>query len=189
MPNGSLDKYIHCKGERPTLDLAQWLHVIIVVASVLLYLHEKWVKIVIHRDIKASNVLLDKELNGRLGDFGLSRLYDHGTDPQTTHMVGTMGYLAPELLRTGKASTLTDVFAFGVFLLEVTCGQRPIKEDGQGDQLFLVDWVLDHWHNGTLLEAVDTRLQGKYNTDEAWTALLPSICKHKAKHAKGLGLP
>ncbi|RLN35512.1 hypothetical protein C2845_PM03G19380 [Panicum miliaceum] len=165
MPNGNLDKYIHYKGERPILDWAQRLHIIKRVASGLLYLHEKWDKIVIHRDIKASNVLLDKELNGRLGDFGLARLYDHGTDPQTTHMVGTMGYLAPELLRTCKASTLTDVFAFGIFLLEVTCGQRPIKEDGQDDQLFLVDWVLDHWHNGTLLETVDTGLQGNYNTD------------------------
>ena len=61
-------------------------------------------------------------MNGRLGDFGLARLYDHGTDPQTTHVVGTMGYIAPELTRMGRASTLTDVFAFGVFLLEVTCG-------------------------------------------------------------------
>jgi len=186
MPNGSLDKYIHCKGERPTLDWAQRLHIIKGVATGLLYLHERWDKIVIHRDIKASNVLLDKELNGRLGDFGLARLYDHGTDPQTTHMVGTMGYLAPELLRTGKASTLTDVFAFGIFILEVTCEQRPIKEDGQGDdQLFLVDWVLDHWHNGTLLETVDTRLQGNYNTDEAYLVLkLGLLCSHPSACAR-----
>eukprot|EP00494_Astrolonche_serrata_P016267 UN16431 len=58
-------------------------------------------------------------MNARLGGFGLSRLYDHGTDPQTTHMVGTMGYLAPEFVRTGKASPLTDVFAFGIFSLRL----------------------------------------------------------------------
>ena len=72
-------------------------------------------------------MLLDSQLNGRLGDFGLARLYDHGTVAKTTHVVGTMGYLAPELIRTGKATPLTDVFAFGVFLLEVACGRRPIK--------------------------------------------------------------
>lgn len=71
-------------------------------------------------------MLLDSEFNGRLGDFGLAKSYNHGTDPQTTRVVGTMGYLAPELVRMGKASPLTDVFAFGTFLLEVTCGHRPI---------------------------------------------------------------
>ncbi|CAN6181143.1 unnamed protein product [Urochloa humidicola] len=185
MSNGSLDKYLHYEGERPVLNWAQRFQIIKGVASGLLYLHEKWEKVVIHRDIKASNVLLDKEMNARLGDFGLARLYDHGTDPQTTHMVGTMGYLAPELMRTGKASPLTDMFAFGTFLLEVTCGQRPIKESGQGDQLLLVDWVLDHWHNGTLLETVDARLQGNYNTDEAYIVLkLGLLCSHPSASAR-----
>jgi serine/threonine protein kinase len=67
-------------------------------------------------------VLIDEEMNARLGDFGLARLYDHGTDMQTTHLVGTIGYLAPELANTGKASPATDVFSFGIFVLEVTCG-------------------------------------------------------------------
>ncbi|KAJ1701716.1 hypothetical protein LUZ63_001495 [Rhynchospora breviuscula] len=92
MPNGSLDKYLYDQ-EKPTLNWNQRFKIIKGVASGLLYLHEDWEQVVIHRDVKASNVLLDCELNGRLGDFGLARLYDHGTDPQTTHVVGTMGSL------------------------------------------------------------------------------------------------
>ena len=67
-------------------------------------------------------MLLDSKFNGRLGDFGLERLYDHGTDPQTTHVVGTTGYLAPELSRTGKATTATDVFASGPSFLKWCAG-------------------------------------------------------------------
>ncbi|KAH9326660.1 hypothetical protein KI387_006838, partial [Taxus chinensis] len=67
---------------------------------------------VLHRDIKSSNVLLDSELNGKLGDFGLARLYDHSETSQTTRLVGTIGYIAPELINTAKATTASDVFAF-----------------------------------------------------------------------------
>ncbi|KAL6647103.1 hypothetical protein ACP70R_014540 [Stipagrostis hirtigluma subsp. patula] len=179
MPNGSLDKYLYGEKDDPTLDWAQRFHVIKGVASGLHYLHERWEKVVVHRDIKTSNVLLDKEMNGRLGDFGLAKLYEHGANPQTTRMVGTTGYLAPELVRTGKATPLTDVFAFGTFMLEVTCGQRPIKEDEQGNQTLLVDWVLDHWHNESLIEAVDPRMQGEYNSDEVCRVLkVGLLCSH-----------
>ena len=132
-------------------------------------------------------MLLDNEMNGRLGDFGLARLYDHGTDLQTTHVVGTMGYIAPELTRMGRASTLTDVFAFGVFLLEVTCGRRAIaQQDGQDDApLILVDWVLEHWQKGSLLSVVDTRLLNNYNVDEATLALkLGLLCSHPSPSAR-----
>ncbi|GMH30070.1 hypothetical protein Nepgr_031913 [Nepenthes gracilis] len=125
MPNRSLDKFIYDE-PKCTLSWSQRFQVIKGVASCLFYLHEEWEQIVVHRDIKASNVLLDAEFNGRLGDFGLARLYDHGTDPQTTHIVGTLGYLAPEHTRAGKATRSTDVFAFGAFLLEVVCGRRPV---------------------------------------------------------------
>ncbi|KAL7264389.1 hypothetical protein ACSBR1_002358 [Camellia fascicularis] len=93
------------------------------------------------RDVKAINVLLDAELNGRLGDFGLTRLYDHGANPETTHVVGTVGYLAPELIRTRKATASTDVFAFGAFMLEVACGRKPIVLQGLPEEIILVDWV------------------------------------------------
>uniref|UniRef100_A0A453AI95 Protein kinase domain-containing protein n=2 Tax=Aegilops tauschii TaxID=37682 RepID=A0A453AI95_AEGTS len=124
MSNGSLHKYLYYDEYNTTLNWARMFQIMKDIATGLLYLHEKWEKVVVHRDIKAGNVLLDSKMNGRLGDFGLARLYDHDTDLQATHVVGTMGYLAPEFIRTGKASPLTDMFAFGAFLLEVTCGQR-----------------------------------------------------------------
>nr|CAD1839607.1 unnamed protein product [Ananas comosus var. bracteatus] len=153
------------------------------VAAGLLYLHEEWEQVVVHRDIKASNVLLDGEMNARLGDFGLARLYDHGTDPQTTHVVGTTGYIAPELARTGKATTATDVFAFGVFILEVVaCGRRPVEQPTvgwQGEQFLLVDWVTENWRKGLILDTVDAGLEGEYAREEAEMVLkLGLMCLH-----------
>ncbi|XP_062230841.1 L-type lectin-domain containing receptor kinase SIT2-like [Phragmites australis] len=179
MSNGSLDKYLYDQEKKPTLSWDQRLRIIKGVASGLLYLHEEWEKVVLHRDIKPSNVLLDDEMNGCLGDFGLARLYDHGADPQTTHVVGTIGYLAPELARTIKATPLTDVFSFGIFVLEVTCGRKPIEQTTQGNTLILFDWVLDCWNKGSLTDAVDVKLKGAYNVDEARLILkLGLMCSH-----------
>ncbi|CAM0945071.1 unnamed protein product [Alopecurus aequalis] len=166
MPNGSLDKFLY-DHNMPVLSWSQRMGIINDVASSILYLHEDWERVVLHRDIKASNVLLDAEMNGRLGDFGLARLYDHGTDPHTTHVVGTMGYLAPELGHTGKASKASDIFAFGVFMLEVACGRRPISQDEHGGHLLLVDQLVDHWRTGTITDAVDPRLRGDFAVEEA----------------------
>jgi serine/threonine protein kinase len=89
-------------------------------------LHEEWEKVVVHRDIKSGNVLLDSEFNAKLSDFSLAKLYECGSNPSTTRLVGTLGYMALELTRTSKPTTRSDVFSFGVLLLEVTCGRRPI---------------------------------------------------------------
>jgi serine/threonine protein kinase len=112
------------------------------VASGLFYLHEEWEQVVIHRDVKASNVLLDGEMNGQLGDFGLARLHDHGVEAHATCVAGTRGYISPELARLGKATKATDVFAFGAFILEVACGRRPIGVNSRGEPQVLVDFVL-----------------------------------------------
>jgi len=185
MSNGSLDKYLYDQDKRPTLSWPQRFKIIKNIASGLLYLHEEWEKVVIHRDIKASNVLLDSGMNGRLGDFGLARLYNHGTDPQSTHVVGTIGYLAPELARTSKATPLTDVFAFGTFILEVTCGRRPIFQDAIGSQIMLVDWVLEHWRGGTLADTVDANLHGDFIVSEACLVLeLGLMCSHPFVNAR-----
>jgi serine/threonine protein kinase len=187
MPNGSLDRYLHDGEEdNSVLGWAQRFRIIKGIASGLLYLHEEWEKVVVHRDIKASNVLLDDEMNGRLGDFGLARLYDHGADPQTTHVVGTIGYLAPELARSGNATPPTDVFAFGMFVLEVVCGQRPVNhQNTQDSQLILADWVLDKVQKGSFGDTVDARLKGRYDVGEAFLALkVGLLCSHPFADAR-----
>ncbi|KAL7247413.1 hypothetical protein ACSBR2_002349 [Camellia fascicularis] len=160
------------------LNWAQRYRILKGVASALVHLHE-WEQVVLHRDVKASNVLLDDQLHGWLGDFGLARLYDHGAKPQTTHVVGTVGYLAPELTKTGKATTSTDVFAFGAFLLEVACGRRPIDLQGLAEEMILVDWVFEKWKQGVILETCDPILEGDYLANEMELVLkLGLLCFH-----------
>ncbi|KAL1321554.1 hypothetical protein HN51_066401 [Arachis hypogaea] len=184
MPKGSLDKYLYNQ-PRVTLNWNQRFIIIKGVASGLFYLHEEWEQVVVHRDIKASNVLLDAELNGRLGDFGLARLYDHGSDPQTTHVVGTLGYLAPENTRTGKATTMSDVYAFGAFLLEVACGRRPIELVDESENSILVDWVYSCWKNGEILEAKDPNFGTDYRAEEVELVLkLGLLCSHSEPMAR-----
>ncbi|KAJ0593071.1 putative protein kinase RLK-Pelle-L-LEC family [Helianthus annuus] len=91
-------------------------------ASSLLYLHEEWEQCVLHRDIKSSNVMLDSNFNAKLGDFGLAKLVDHEKGSQTTMLAGTMGYMAPECVVTGRANKESDVYGFGVLALEIACG-------------------------------------------------------------------
>ncbi|VFQ82814.1 unnamed protein product [Cuscuta campestris] len=184
MPNGSLDKYLY---NRPnvTLDWGKRFKVIKGVALGLFYLHEQWEQVVIHRDVKASNVLLDGEFNGRLGDFGLARLYERGTDPKTTHVVGTFGYLAPEYARTGKATPRTDVFAFGAFCLEVATGRRPIESHSQTEVTILVQWVHSCWETGSVLDAKDPNLGSDYAAEEVELVLkLGLICSHSNPEAR-----
>ncbi|KAM1648441.1 hypothetical protein ACFX1Q_010458 [Malus domestica] len=166
MENGSLDNALFDQ-PKTVLSWEQRFKIIKGVASALDYLHEGYEQVVIHRDVKASNVLLDNELNGRLGDFGLARLHEHGSvSSTTTRVVGTLGYLAPEMPRTGKASTGSDVYAFGALLLEVACGRRPIEPKAAAEELVLVDWVWEMYEEGKLLEVVDERLHGEFCEEE-----------------------
>ncbi|XP_010276639.1 PREDICTED: L-type lectin-domain containing receptor kinase V.9-like [Nelumbo nucifera] len=184
MPKGSLNKFLFDQ-PRLTLSWAQRFKIIRDVASGLLYLHHQWVQVIIHRDIKASNVLIDGEMNGRLGDFGLAKWCDHGTDPQTTNLAGTLGYIAPELARTGKATTRSDLFAFGSFLLEVACGRRPVEPRVELEKIILVDWVTDCWGREDILQTLDPKLGMEYVVEEAELVLkLGLLCSHPVAAAR-----
>jgi serine/threonine protein kinase len=184
MPNGSLDTFLY-GNENTNLNWLQRFQILKGVASGLLYLHEEWEQVVLHRDVKSSNVLLDADLNGRLGDFGLARLCNHNTNPQTTIVAGTVGYLAPELTRTGRATTCTDVFSFGAFMLEVACGRRPIEPHGLPEEVVLVDWVFGCWRTGAILDASDPRLEGNYVVEEMELVLkLGLLCSHSTPAAR-----
>jgi len=162
MLNGSLDKLIF--GNPATvLPWPRRYAILKGVAAGLLYLHEQWEKRVIHRDIKLSNVLLDSELNGRLGDFGLAQLYEHSENLETTIVVGTPGYIAPEIVHTGKPTPSSDVFSFGVLLLEVACGRKSVDLSTDAEQQFLVDWVGELSAHES---AADPKLGNEYDAGE-----------------------
>lgn len=157
MENGSLDKWVFDCDESKMLSYEDRIRILKDVAFAVLYLHDGWEAKVVHRDIKASNVLLDKDMNGRLGDFGLARMHSHGQVASTTKLVGTVGYMAPEVIKTGRASTQTDVYMFGILILEVLCGRRPLEEG----KTPLVEWVWNLMLQGQLVCALDERLRAK----------------------------
>ncbi|CAN6863064.1 unnamed protein product [Brassica oleracea] len=164
MPNGSLDEHLFDE-TKPVLPWSQRLVVVKGIASALWYLHTAADQVVLHRDVKASNIMLDAEFNGRLGDFGMARFHEHGGDAATTAAVGTVGYMAPELITMG-ASTATDVYAFGVFMLEVACGRRPLEPQLQPEKRHMIKWVCECWKKDALLDATDPRLGDEFLPEE-----------------------
>ncbi|KAD3338657.1 hypothetical protein R6Q59_016780 [Mikania micrantha] len=176
MPYSSLDTLLFNSKCDTILTWKQRVKIITDVAEALAFLHEEWVEVIIHRDIKASNVLLDAELNAKLGDFGLARFSNNGKEAKTTRLAGTLGYIAPELARKGKATTATDVFAFGAFCLEVVCGRRPVERQ---EAVILVEWVLDCWYKEELLNAVDPKLKKELDVEEMGLVLkIGLLCSH-----------
>ncbi|XP_050226837.1 L-type lectin-domain containing receptor kinase V.9-like [Mercurialis annua] len=184
LPNGSLDKFLYSEPSS-VLSWKQRFKIIKDVASALFYLHQQWIQVVIHRDIKPGNVLIDNDMNAKLGDFGLAKLWDHGIDPQTSHVAGTPGYIDPEIVQSGKSNTCTDIYAFGVFMLEVSCGRKPVEPRTSPDKVMLIDWVMNCWDEGTILDTVDSRLGNEYVAHEVELVLkLGLLCSHPVAAAR-----
>jgi serine/threonine protein kinase len=176
MQNGSLD--IHLFKKQSFLKWAIRYTVARGLASALLYLHEEWVQCVIHRDIKASNIMLDSEFNVKLGDFGLARFVDHANGGQTTAFAGTVGYMAPECATIGRASKETDVYSFGIVALEIACGRKPIIK-AQENEINIVEWVWGLYGSRRILEAVDPRLGEDFEEEQIKCLMIVGLwCTH-----------
>ncbi|KAG6430469.1 hypothetical protein SASPL_108537 [Salvia splendens] len=175
MSNGSLDKALF--ESRMPLPWPHRRKILLGVASALSYLHQECESQVIHRDIKSSNIMLDDGFNARLGDFGLARQIEHDKSPDATVAAGTMGYLAPEYLLTGRATDKTDVFSYGAVVLEVACGRRPIEKDVTSRNL--VEWVWGLHRDGNLMMAADRRLGNEFDESEMRKVMMIGLaCSH-----------
>ncbi|CAN0878355.1 Probable LRR receptor-like serine/threonine-protein kinase At5g10290 [Linum grandiflorum] len=160
--------YCKRKPEEPVLDWETRKRVALGAARGLEYLHEHCNPKIIHRDVKAANVLLDEDYEAVVGDFGLAKLVDVRKTNVTTQVRGTMGHIAPEYLSTGKSSERTDVFGYGILLLEVVTGQRAIDFSRleEEDDVLLLDHVKKLEREKRLDAIVDRNLKKNYNMAE-----------------------
>ncbi|CAN8325486.1 unnamed protein product [Cochlearia groenlandica] len=159
--NSSLDHFIFDLEKRKSLDWGVRYKMIGGVARGLLYLHEDSRVRIIHRDLKASNILLDQEMNPKIADFGLAKLFDSGqtiTHRFTNRIAGTYGYMAPEYAMHGQFSVKTDVFSFGVLVIEIITGQRTNNgrsSDNKEEVEDLLSWVWRSWREDDILSVID----------------------------------
>ncbi|KAL0812727.1 hypothetical protein Bca101_069170 [Brassica carinata] len=141
------------------------------IAKGLTFLHEESRIKIVHRDIKASNVLLDKDLNAKISDFGLAKLNDDGNTHISTRIAGTVGYMAPEYAMRGYLTEKADVYSFGVVALEIVSGKSNTNFRPSEEFVYLLDWAYVLQEKGCLLELVDPTLASDYSEEEAMLML------------------
>ncbi|XP_047091131.1 LRR receptor kinase SERK2-like isoform X2 [Lolium rigidum] len=164
-----------------TLDWPTRMRIALGAARGLEYLHEHCNPKIIHRDVKAANVLLDGKFEAVIGDFGLAKMMDMGRNTVTTGVRGTMGHIAPEYFKTGRPSVKTDIFGYGVMLLEIVTGERAIFPDfmeGAGE-VMLIDQVKLMMQEGRLEEIIDRNINCGYDSQELVKIIqVALLCTH-----------
>ncbi|CAO1948818.1 unnamed protein product [Urochloa humidicola] len=183
VPNDTLEHHLHGKG-RPVMDWTVRLRIAVGAAKGLAYLHEECDPKIIHRDIKSANILLDNNFEAMVADFGLAKLTSVNHTHVSTRVMGTFGYLAPEYASSGKLTEKSDVFSYGVMLLELLTGRRPGDRSSYG-QDGLVDWARQALPralgDGNYDDLVDPRLGGDFDKTEV--ARLVACAAAAVRHA------
>ncbi|KAG5628763.1 hypothetical protein H5410_000480 [Solanum commersonii] len=165
LPNQSLDRFIFDPIKAKDLNWEKRFKIIIGTAEGLVYLHENTKTRIIHRDIKASNILLDSKLRAKIADFGLARSFQEDISHISTAIAGTLGYMAPEYLAHGQLTEKADVYSFGVLLMEIVAGRQNNRSINDENTKSLVSIVWDYYQRGIVEELFDPNLMlHNYNT-------------------------
>lgn len=174
VPNGTLENNLH-NTDMPIMEWSTRLKIGLGCARGLAYLHEDCHPKIIHRDIKSSNILLEENFEAKVADFGLAKLSSDTNTHVSTRVMGTFGYLAPEYAASGKLTDRSDVFSFGVVLLELVTGRRPIDMSQEAGFESLVEWArpvaMRILEDGHLEDLVDPNLDGNYDRDEMFRVI------------------
>lgn len=192
IPNKTLEFHLHVLGEgRSPLSWSTRLKIALGAAQGLAYLHEDCQPKIIHRDIKAANILLDNDFEAKVADFGLAK-FSFDTDTHvSTRVMGTFGYLAPEYAASGKLTEKSDVYSFGVVLLELITGRRPVDKSRPFLDDSMVEWarplLMQALEGGGFNDLVDLRLGGDYNPSEmAQMVACAAVCVRSSARRRPL---
>ncbi|XP_057856563.1 probable LRR receptor-like serine/threonine-protein kinase At1g53420 [Cryptomeria japonica] len=182
MENGNLAQALFDPFEaRVKLDWPTRYRICLGIARGIAYLHEESLVKIVHRDIKSTNILLDKHLNPKVADFGLARLVDEESTHVSTRVAGTIGYLAPEYALKGHLSDKSDVYSFGVVVLEVVSGRTHTDMSLEEEKNYLLEWAWQLYEEEKTLKLVDVNLlQSGYNEEEVVRMIhVGLLCTHE----------
>ncbi|XP_062219267.1 probable serine/threonine-protein kinase At1g01540 [Phragmites australis] len=174
--NGNLEQWLH--GDVGPVSPLTWDHrmkIILGTAKGLMYLHEGLEPKVVHRDVKSSNILLDKHWNAKLSDFGLAKLLGSERSYVTTRVMGTFGYVAPEYAGTGMLNETSDVYSFGILIMEIISGRVPVDYNRPPGEVNLVDWLKTMVSNRNSDRVVDPKMPQKPTSRALKKALLVAL--------------
>lgn len=188
--NKTLEFHLHVGEERPPMRWATRLKIALGAAKGLAYLHEDCQPKIIHRDIKAANILIDDDFEAKVADFGLAK-FSFDTDTHvSTRVMGTFGYLAPEYASSGKLTEKSDIFSFGVVLLELITGRRPVDKARPFMDDSMVEWarplLMQALEGGGFSELVDPKLVDSDSSEMAQMVACAAVCVRSSARRRPL---